>query len=216
MNLILKQAMKSKEWHRAALDYAFKFQSISKDKIFSKMKPVFIDSNGMRYFEFIDLDDMPIPRFDEMQITLQELGNRISNSDLDQFVDVCQSIINQEKGKNKISDISAMLSALKSRRQVLYDPYLMFKMCACLYIREDQDPSVWDEDLEKNKIEQFKKDSREGLYDFFYKAGLANYLPKGMDGSIPLKSELMQRQEAENMEYQIKEFQELLATLQKS
>lgn len=206
-SIILKRAQNLPEWHDIAVKYAFNSQSISKDQVFAKMKPAFIDSEGKRYFEFTDLYDMPLPRHDELQIILIEIANRISYDDLDNFIAIGLKIVDEKK---KISEISFMLQALKRRRELLYDPYLMFKLCAAIYIREDQDPTIWDDELEKKKIIQFKKDFAGGLYDFFHKAGLAKYLPAYTRSKTPL----MQQQEADNMEYQKESFIELLTSLQ--
>lgn len=210
--LKIKIGKSSKLWHQEACKHAFNNQSISRDAQFAKMHAVFVDSEGRKYFSYLSMDDCPLPRYEQLQITLQELDNRISYTDLDLFADTILKIANDEKRKTKVTDLGSMALALKKRRELLYEPELMFKMCSILYIREDQDPAVWDEDLEKGKIEQFKKDSRAGLYDFFYSAGLRNYLP----GSTQSKSESMQLQELENQTEQIAEFQKLLAILQQS
>lgn len=199
-----------KQFEKAALKYAFEGQP--KQDQLSQMQFEFIDSNGMRYFRYIENDSMPLERMEMLQIILLEMDNRINYEDLDNFTDTALQLLNNEKSKTRLTDISHLLMALKARRQCLYEPDLMFKLCAALYVREDQDPTKWDEEIEKEKVEQFKKDAAGGLHDFFYSRGLAKYLPTFKH----LESGLMQQQELENLNIQIASFKKLLATLQES
>ena len=79
--------------------------------------------------------------------------------------------------KPDIAMIGFLIKEMRLREEILLHPELMFDLVGVRYIREDEDPTVIDVDIHREKVEQFKKDSRDGLYDFFYGAGLPAYMP---------------------------------------
>jgi hypothetical protein len=99
---------------------------------------------------------------------------------LELLLDKMTEAINR-KVKNQMSPDFAMIGHLiteiKRRAQYLYPGDILMDLIAALYVREDENPSDMDMDLHKWKVEQFKKDSKGGLKDFFYNAGLKKYLP---------------------------------------
>src|SRR3989304_1119169 len=73
--------------------------------------------------------------------------------------------------------IGFLIKEIRNRQEMLLHEEILFKIVTALYIREDENADKWDEDIFEQKIHQFRKDSREGLYDFFYNAGISKYVP---------------------------------------
>jgi hypothetical protein len=156
------------------------FVNQSKKKGFEKLRFEFTDSKGMKYYRFQDDMDIPILRKGELERVLIEIKAGISKDELELIIKAMYKAINNEEGGRVIPNIALighLIEELNNRRELLIHPELLFESVAILYIREDEDPAIVDKEILRNKIEQLKKDSVEGLYDFFYTKGLSEYMP---------------------------------------
>jgi len=145
---------------------------------FAHAPRVFKDSQGDHYRRYDDEMQIPILRMDQLQIITRELGNRVDDRDLGAFLENHESIILSDKSADeKLKLLHQHVSNLKSRTDALASPDLLMKMVCALYIREDQDPFVWDELLEADKHTLLMKEQSGGLAGFFYKLGLNGFLP---------------------------------------
>ncbi len=140
------------------------------------MKKVFVDSNGKPYYSVENDFDMPLDRIRAIEICVLGIMAGLDNKEMVLIRESMEKAIN---GGNKpnIAHIGHLLIEWKRREEMLLHPDLMFDLVAYKYVREDEDPAVIDKEIHKQKIDQFKKDSKEGLYDFFYRAGLSQYMP---------------------------------------
>ncbi|MDB5281129.1 MAG: hypothetical protein JWO06_204 [Bacteroidota bacterium] len=136
----------------------------------------FADSKGQRYYRFNDLKNMPLAMLEQLNILQLEVESRIKGSDLDEWISNCKKIISSGS-KTSLADIGYMLGALEERRTLLLDPRLLMEIAALLYIREDEDPTIYNRDLHREKFLQFNYDKKDVLFDFFVSAGLSRYLP---------------------------------------
>ena len=155
------------------LKYAFDEQS--KPPSFDLLETIFVDSNGKRYFRYKDDFDIPILRKGKLEQLIKELGYGISKDEMTLFLDAMEKALN--KGQADVSKIGFLVTQMRERKDILIHPEILFEMVTTLYIREDENPALIDEEIHKEKFEQLKKDSQGGLYDFFYTAGLQTYIP---------------------------------------
>jgi hypothetical protein len=156
------------------LDIQYKEQS--KKVGFEKLKKMFQDSNGKIYYRYLNDLDLPITRKGELERVIKEVEMGLSSSELDMLLTAMEEAIN---GGNKpnIAQIGHLIIEIRNRKKMLIHPELLFEAVALMYIREDEDPAEVDKEITKAKISQFKKDSKEGLRDFFYTSGLTTYIP---------------------------------------
>ena len=160
----------------------------------------FTDSQGVRYFKYIDELQIPIKRLQEMQTCLREIQNKTSDQDLLDFLDNHSKIIfGKETPEKKLEIIAKHASLLRERTEFsVATPDLLMSLTAHAYIREDENPLFVDDIVHKEKVIQFTKDSRGVLADFFYNAGLSGFLPfssttqLGIEKLLNLSSELSQ------------------------
>lgn len=156
------------------LKLAFNHQC--KPKGFDGMAKHFIDSNGMEYYSYNDDLDMPIARGKELQKRIMLLQACISEPNLVKFLDAMELALNSGK-KSDLAQIGFLIIEMRKRIGIWVDMDLLFDTVALAYIRSDENPAVWDKTIHEEKVAQFKKDSQGGLYDFFYMAGLTDYIP---------------------------------------
>lgn len=147
---------------------------------FSKMEVAFTDSNGVKYYKYLKDLDIPIIRFSHLQVYIQEMAAGFNRNEIELFLTALETALagtEKTEGKPDIGMMGWLLKEMRMRKDVLAHEEVLFWMVAALYIREDQNPAVWDEEIEEQKIKQFKLDSQGGLYGFFYGAGLSKYMP---------------------------------------
>lgn len=148
---------------------------LAKHPDFSKMEYKFTDSLGRRYYSYVNDYDIPIKRKGMFQVFLIELREGMDRDERDIFVEAMLSELN--KSELDRAKMAALCHEMKLRGEFLLIEEIMFKMVAALYIREDQKPQVWDNELEIQKAQFLQKEAQDNLFDFFEKASLGKYIP---------------------------------------
>lgn len=168
------------------------FNEQSKKPGFEKLSFIFRDSDGKDYFKYTNDFEIPILRKGELERALLEIESGLSASELGRILKAMKDALSETKGDRfvpNIAKIGFLIEEMENRKEMLVHPELLFEVAAILYIREDEDPAIVDRQILSEKIVQLKKDSRDGLYDFFYSRGLSTYIP------------FLEKSEEEFMEY---------------
>jgi hypothetical protein len=152
------------------------FSKQSKKKGFENMKKVFVDSNGKPYYTVENDFDMPYERVKAIEICVLEIMAGLDNSEMILLREKMKKALNGGH-KADIAMIGHCIIEWERREEMLLHPTAMFNMVAYKYIREDEDPAVIDKEIHRQKVAQLRKDSKEGLYDFFYRAGMHRCMP---------------------------------------
>ncbi len=148
---------------------------LAKHPDFSKMEYKFTDSQGRRYYSYLNDYDIPIKRYGQFKRFLMELANGMSRDEVKLFISAMKSALN--KTPIDIAQIGFVLNEMELRNDILFHEEIMFNMVATLYIREDQHPGEWDEETEQVKAQYLKLEAQGKLYDFFVTASLGKYIP---------------------------------------
>lgn len=143
---------------------------------FEKMVKRFVDSNGRIYYSPENDFDTPLERTKEIERSVQKIAAGLSDKEDDKILDAMEKALNSGK-KSELSMIGHLIIEKRRRKDMLFHPDVMYDLIAYKYVREDEDPAVIDKTIHAEKIEQFKKDSKDGLRDFFLGAGLDQYIP---------------------------------------
>lgn len=171
------------------------FMNQKKPDYLAKTEFVFIDSNGKKYFRYVDGGDIPVVRWAKLQEFLAMLSMGMNANELELIIDFME--LSLSSPKSALSQIGFGITELKRRRKDIVHKELMMEMIGVLLIREDQSNhcEVWSQSDEDEKISQFKKDIElGGLADFFAKAHLQEYIPYLTSIKSEL-SELLERSE---------------------
>jgi hypothetical protein len=152
------------------------FLDQSKKSGFEKMLKVFIDSNGKAYYTTQNDFDTPLERVRGIERCVREISAGLSGDENKKIREAMKKALGDGKKPN-IAMIGHLLIEMERREEMLLHPDAMFELLAYKYVREDEDPAVVDKDIHQAKITQFRKDSKDGLYDFFYRMGLSAYIP---------------------------------------
>jgi hypothetical protein len=172
-NTILSKLL-YKLFKRQFLKYYFLEQSSKKG--FEKMVKRFVDSEGRIYYSPENDFDTPLERIKAIEICVRQLSAGLSDSEMKKIREAMKKALNEGR-KPDLARIGHLVIEMEKREEMVLHPEVMFDLVANKYIREDEDPFIIDKKIHQEKIEQFKKDSVDGLYDFFYRASLAQYIP---------------------------------------
>jgi len=166
---------------------------INKPPGFSDMELVFVGADGKKYYRFSDEMNIPNARRYELEQRSFLANYLLTGRELDKFVGVMLAAVNEGLGKiedknSKVRDqgkasfqrAQFMLLELQNRRKHLYiDTDFFIDMMAVWYVREDEQPWKFDEQIHREKIETFTKElsQSEDTYAFFLSRGITELLP---------------------------------------
>ncbi len=140
------------------------------------MEKHFTDSKGNAYYRYLNDFHIPILRFKEIQKRLVLFNSGLSDKSIKLICEAMKKALNGGK-KPDIAEVGFLIKEIEKRADIYVDTDLLMDTACLLYIRQDENPAIIDWTIHKEKIEQLTKDSKGGLYDFFYMTGLTAYLP---------------------------------------
>ncbi len=154
---------------------------------------VFIDSEGRKYHRYHDDLQMPMVRKGAINQFMTELTTALTQKELSEYLKIMRASLQEliDKGiqSKPLATLGYMLNELEEREELHIHPELCFDLCACVYIREDEkDTDLYNWNIHAEKVDQFKKDSKSGLHDFFFLKGWTEYLPYSNSSPSELKA----------------------------
>lgn len=126
--------------------------------------------DGVKYYEFKNLGDMPTMRFKKFQDFSTQCDWRMSIDDIQELIVLQEKAIN----KQKITDIVKINDAFKYCMTIYLETDLFMQLFSCLFFTMDENLEDYDYDIGAKKIEAF---SKHGVPDFFLKEPIKRYLP---------------------------------------
>lgn len=135
---------------------------------------VYKDKQGLRYYKYNDELDMSVIRKGRIDQSLIELKY---GSDFNDVLTAMKASVNQFDKKGKpdpnLSNVGYYIQELIDRDEILILPGILMTICANMLIREDENPSIVDEEILKQKVSTFTNEiQRGGLHGFFQRSGL--------------------------------------------
>jgi len=123
-------------------------------------------AGGKKYYKYIKDDQLPLPRFHEMELRLLEIESRISRETLFNF---SKALKKYAEAKDFIN-VASLAGEFEKRLELLYDPELLVRFLCGLYIREDQikNADVWNQRIEDEKFNEIMKENENGNLSFFF------------------------------------------------
>lgn len=142
--------------------YSLSYERISLDKVNSKLiRPVEgLVIDGVQYYEFVNVADMPQERFVHYLHLRQELSMGIDRETLSRYVDEF-ILANDKDEKSRIGALAYMLKDTLSNCTPLE---AMYNMAALVYFDKREDLKCYDQDYNTLKIQAFKKLKDQGFF----------------------------------------------------
>lgn len=145
-------------------------QSLGKQ---DNMEYRFTDSTGKRYFYYPNLGNMPLARWQHIQMILTDIDAGMPGNDCKLF----REALHEAYNKDDKARMGAILLEWKAREEGIIIPELVFQLIAACHIGEGQDAWIWNGTDEDSKAKQFELDSKTGLKDFFLRVSIIELIP---------------------------------------
>lgn len=159
-------------WNKHKKDFLILHALENTKKIKSRdLEYRYIDLNGMSYFGFGKDMALPLDRLGKVYHYMELLLKGLSVEE-DEAIDTAiskQLELGLTNPKEKsAAKIGALLIEREKRRKLVIHCELLYNLLAVQWIREDEDPSVFSNDIQMQKVDQFMKEvESRGAYPFF-------------------------------------------------
>ena len=128
----------------------------------------FIGLDGKKYYHFPNHLNLPIERFAVKRKLLSWMAFGLDTSEYDKLIDLADTALQSglKTGKGAV-DIGWVLKEMKYRREMTQHTELIYQFIALHYIREDEKADIFSNDIQMEKVAQFKKEVEEFGSAFF-------------------------------------------------
>lgn len=140
----------------------------NKPLMLSQLQYAFTDHNGKKHYSFPKDIALPLDRYSQLIKYLSFLSARITPEQMNKIIDGALDIIQQGIGKDKnAAKVAALLYELRDRENLIVPAQLVYDILAVQYVREDENPSVFDNEIHMQKVSAFISDTSKG--EFFFR-----------------------------------------------
>lgn len=142
--------------------------------IHPKLEYCFTDSKGKKYYKFPESMSLPIERFGKLQEYMMWMSSGITSSELDLLLDHADKALTEGLlQKKNAAKIGFIINELRERKNMVIHTELLYNFLSVQVIREDEAPESFNNNIQMEKVEQFKEDTKNGkTYAFFLRIGL--------------------------------------------
>lgn len=126
--------------------------------------------NGVEYFAFKTLADMPSERYYKSSEFMAELEMRMSRVTLSEYLNKMEELINQ----GNFGKVAAIVEEMKYRTSMLIETETLYRLASCVFFTLEEDITTYDYDYNDEKIAIFK---REKIDSFFLKEPVKRFIP---------------------------------------
>lgn len=129
----------------------------------------YIDADGRHYRGFPNTLQLPIERFGEMKKFLMYLVSGISPDELDALLDVADKALHDGlKDPKNAAVIGTVLTEIRGRKKMTLHTELLLNFLAVQWVRDDEDPLVYNNQIQMQKVDALRKESEAGNSHFFF------------------------------------------------
>ena len=168
-----------KEFASRALEDEALYQAFIKRWVSEENKPIgfedleyaFTSNSGKKYYSYQSLT-IPPTRETKKNEYIMWLSSGVTSKQLDDLLDLAEQAI--EDGVVKLKDkkrfniiiLSAIIHEIRTRKNV-NNTEVIYNILAVTLVREDENPSKFDEEVQEQKVKEFMEDA-EGENRFFF------------------------------------------------
>ena len=131
----------------------------------------YIDTIGKGYYRFGKDFSLPVDRLGKLYAFTELLFKGLSPSEDEAIDRAINNALEAGLGNPKVKSaakIGSLLIEREKRRNIVIHPELIYNILAVQLVREDEEPSIYANAIQMEKVAQFKLDyERNGAYPFF-------------------------------------------------
>jgi hypothetical protein len=166
---LFRKLMPRKLWHRYNR-WNKKQSSYNLVKVFTQ--------DGYNYLKFPKETNMPLERFSMSMALLERLSSGISGSEMELILEGMEKALSAGLSNPKNAALVATyIHIIRERQDTIIHRDLLLNIAATWIIRDDEDPTIINNDIHKEKLEVFEKMCNGGAHDFFTRLGIEPLIP---------------------------------------
>lgn len=148
----------------------------------------FFDLEGNGYYKFPKELALPMLRLGKLQEYMAWLSAGITGEEMDKMLDAVDKAITDGLKNNKnASKVGWLVSEIRDRKKMIVNPELFYNIIAIQMIRDDESPTEFNNEIQMQKVEAFKRLNTEN--DTFF-LNIQEYL-KALNWSNITREELI-------------------------
>lgn len=134
--------------------------------------------DGYNYLRFPKETNMPLERFSMSMSLLERLSSGISGSEMESILEGMEKALSAGLSNPKNAALVATyIHIIRERQDTIIHRDILLNIAATWIIRDDEDPTIINNDIHKQKLEVFEKMCMEGPHDFFTLLGIEPLVP---------------------------------------
>lgn len=124
--------------------------------------------NGVAFYQWPEDISLPYIRMAKIQEYMLQISRAMSHDDANKLLDQADALITAgiQVGKNAVK-LARIIYELRERESRLGDISMHYNYLASWYIRQDETPDQWNEQIHREKVELFKQSLKEQNSFFF-------------------------------------------------
>lgn len=129
------------------------------------------DQKGKKYYGFQRAVDICLERLGKIKDYHTCIVKGLTGEEDEKIDDAIADAVMNLPTKEKIGiAVGAILAEKQSRREMSMHTEIFYNLVAVQLIREDENPEKFDEEMQQQKVDQFKADTKTGgTYGFFFR-----------------------------------------------
>lgn len=166
---LFRRLMPRKLWHRYNR-WSKKHTSYNLVKVFTH--------DGYNYLRFPKETNMPLERFSMSMALLERLSSGISGSEMGLILEGMEKALAAGLTNPKNAALVATyIHIIRERQDTIIHRDILLNIAATWMIRDDEDPTIINNDIHKEKLDVFEKMCNGGAHDFFTLLGIEPLIP---------------------------------------
>lgn len=129
----------------------------------------FEDHTGMKYYKFPSPESIGLNRLFKIQDYMAWMVRGLTADNLKELTDRMDELITDglKTGRNG-AKLALLVQEIRERNEKSVPLELVYNYLAVFYVREDERPDVFNEQVQKEKVEAFKISAESGNLDGFF------------------------------------------------
>lgn len=134
--------------------------------------------DGYNYLKFPKETNMPLERFSLSMSLLERLSSGISGTEMEGILEGMEKALSAGLSNPKNAALVATyIHIIRERQDTIIHRDILLNIAATWIIRDDENPTIVNNDIHKEKLEVFEKMCNGGAHDFFTRLGIDPLMP---------------------------------------
>lgn len=134
-----------------------------------KLELRYTDKSGNQYYGFPQDYELPLERFGKLKYYLSWMVQGISPDEQNTILDLMdKSLFNGLKDTKNAAMIGKCIEELRMREHLTIHTELLYNFLSVQWVRQDENPLVFNNQIQLEKVEAFKKENADGNTYFFF------------------------------------------------